>query len=83
MRRPLAVRPEADAVIGDDDDERVLVQPGLLEPVEHAPESEVGVADLEEMALLRLDRQLGIAHPAFVHEAGLEAEVGRVELPVG
>ncbi len=47
-----------------------------------SPECQVGVPDLEQVPLVRLDRQLGVAHPALVHEAGLEPEVGRVDLPV-
>ena len=64
-------------MVGDHDDERVVVEARLLEPVEDAAEGEVGVADLEQVALLRLDRELRVADPALVHEPRLRAEVGR------
>ncbi len=73
-------RREAHAVIRHHDHERAVVEPGLVQVAEEDPEHPVGVADLEEVALVPLLDEEGVVGPGAVFEAGDDPGVPDVVL---
>ena len=55
--RPSLPGTERSAVVGDDDDQRPVVDPRGVEAAEKPAEEDVRIAHLEEMALVRLPHQ--------------------------
>src|SRR5204862_1083976 len=84
LRRPTpqVAATEADPVVGHDDYESLVPEPDLVQPGDELAEELVGVADLEQMALPGLGRQLAV-EPALAVAARRIRARDRAGLAVG